>query len=78
MTHTVKVYKQGIELGEGTATADSASITSYTGVNERVTHVGRNVQIVPTTGSNIGATWRARVLTDASTLVVSTPDPFSD
>ncbi len=78
MTITVDVYKGVNKLGSGTATAASASITSVTLVNERTIGPGRNVQIVPTTGNNIGAILNTRVITDGvTTLTLKDPVPFS-
>jgi hypothetical protein len=76
MTHTVKVYKNGILLGTGTGTAGSASITSYTG---DAPGFGRNVQVTCTTGTNAtGKTYNTRLLSGTSTLVMRDADPFAD
>lgn len=78
MTIAVDVYKNGTKLGSGTATAASATIASFTVVTGRVVGSGRNVQVTPTAGNNIGATMNTRVITDGGTsLTLSDPVPFS-
>lgn len=67
MTLAVDVYKNGIILGSGTATAASASIASYTANSSRVTGPGRNVQVVVTDVANAGKQWNTRVVTDGVT-----------
>ena len=78
MTIAVDIYKNGTRLGGGTATANSTSITSFTVVTGRVVGSGRNIQLVPTAGNNIGATMNTRVITDGgTTLTLKDPVPFS-
>lgn len=78
MTIAVDIYKNGTKLGSGTATAASASITSFTVVTGRVVGPGRNVQLTPTAGNNVGATMNTRVITDGGTsLTLASPVPFS-
>ena len=80
MAITAKVYKGGIILGQGTATAGSASITSYTANNSgglandvnRVCGHGRNVQILCTGGVSSNGDFRTRVVTDGTLLAVPT------
>ena len=83
MTISVDIYKSGIKLGSGTATNASASITSFTSVSGltfpyAAVHANRNVQLVPTTGNNVGHTMNVRVLVDGTTsLTLADPVPFS-
>lgn len=78
MTISVDVYKNGTKLGSGTGTAASTGITSFTVVTGRVVGSGRNVQVTPTTGNNIGATMNTRIITDGgTTLTMSDKLPFS-
>jgi hypothetical protein len=78
MTHTVDIWKGLTKLGSGTGTADSASITSYSGT-EPIN--GRNVLVTCTSGTNAtGRTYRSRVVSGSgsSTLVMFDKDPFAD
>lgn len=78
MTITVDLYKGLAKLGSGTATAASASITSYSANLSRALGTGRNVTLTPTTGNNIGASWRSRVVLDGgATVTLADPCPFS-
>ncbi len=78
MTYAVDVYKNGIKLGSGTATAASATISSYTAVVAGNSPAGRNVQVVATAGNNIGAKIDTRIITDNTTsLVLNDVGPFS-
>ena len=78
MTYAVDVYKNGIKLGSGTATAASTSITSYTALVAGNSPAGKNVQVVATAGNNIGAKIDTRVITDdTTTLVMKDAGPFS-
>lgn len=78
MTIAVDVYKNGTKLGSGTATAASTSITSFTVTTGLVVGSGRNVQVTPTAGNNVGATMNTRVITDGgTTLTLKDPVPFS-
>lgn len=78
MTVAVDVYKNGLKLGSGTATAGSTSITSYSANLSRTLGSGRNVQITPTAGNNVGATMDTRIVTDGgATLTMSDKLPFS-
>lgn len=77
MTIAVDVYKSNLRLGSGTATAGSPSITSFTAAAGLVVGPGRNVQVTPTTGNNIGA-MATRAITDGgTTLTLSDTVPFS-
>lgn len=68
MTVSCKVYKGANLLGSGTATNNSASITSFTTSGGNVVGPGRNVQVTITSGSNnVGNTFNTRVLTDGIT-----------
>lgn len=78
MTISVSFYKGCNLLGSGTATAASASVTSYSANLSRVLGTGRRVNIVPTTGNNQGASWPARVVTDGgATVTLDNPCPYS-
>lgn len=68
MTLAVDIYKNGIQLGSGTATAASATVASVTATASRVVGPGRNVQLVVTdVGTNNGRSWNTRVVTDGVT-----------
>lgn len=68
MTVSVGVYKGVNQLGTGTATNGSATITSYTATLGRVVGPGRNVRVTITSGSNnVGNTINTRVLVDGGT-----------
>ena len=78
MASTVAIYKHGIRLGVGSASAGSASITSYTKDNNAVA-LKRNINVVVTqAGTHNGRSWQARVLADngAGTLTLSQACPF--
>ena len=78
MSLTVDVYKGPHKLGTGTATNQSTSITGYSANLGRLLGTGRNVTLVATSGANIGASWRSRVVTDGgATLTLATPCPYS-
>ena len=85
MASSCDIYKGGIKLGSGTCAGGSASITSYTannsgGLSNDVNRVAarKNVTIVVTqAGSYAGMSWRARVLSEGSTTVLSQPCPFT-
>ena len=75
MSFTVKVYKNGILLGSGTAADEGVTqLTSYSAEASRVTGQGRNVQMATPTA---GKVWNTRVLPDASTLVFRDACPFA-
>lgn len=78
MASTVKVMKGGIELGSGSAAADSETISSYTATNSRPTGQGRNVQVLVTqAGTHVGRVWRTRVIADGgSSLTLKDACPF--
>lgn len=83
MASTCKVYKHGIEMGEGTCSDGSTSITSFTKVAETGSRnrecVRRNCQIVVTqAGTHAGRSWNARVIADngSGTLTLSEPCPY--
>lgn len=78
MASTVKIFKNGIELGSGSAAAASATISSYSATNSRPTGQGRNVQIMVTqAGTHVGRSWRTRVVTDGgSSLTLKDACPF--
>lgn len=59
MAVTAKVYKHGIELGSASATGGSATLSTYTGTS---LPIGKNVQVVVTSGDNAGLQWAARVI----------------
>jgi hypothetical protein len=84
MASTCDVYKNGIKLGTGTCTADSATISSYDDFNagqandvDRIAH-RRNVQIVVTqAGTHVGRVWNTLVLNEAAdALTLRDPCPF--
>lgn len=79
MAHSVTVYKNGIELGSGSATHGSTSITGYTATLDRICE-RRNCQITITDGDHAGATWFSRVLDDdgAGNLTIAEPCPFQE
>lgn len=77
MAYNVDVYKNGIKLGSGSATNGQFTITSYSATNSRVTGSGRNVQVTATSGSCVGQTQNARVVTDGgATLTLSEAHKF--
>jgi hypothetical protein len=85
MASTCKIYKHGIEMGEGSCAGGSASITSFTKVAETASRnrecVRRNVQIMVTqAGVYAGLSWNARVLTDngSGTLTLSEKCPYTN
>jgi hypothetical protein len=85
MASTCKIYKHGIEMGEGSCAGGSASITSFTKVAETASRnrecVRRNVQIMVTqSGVYTGLSWNARVLTDngSGTLTLSEKCPYTN
>lgn len=67
MAYNVDVYKGGIKLGSGSATNGSATISSYTAAVAGNSPAGKNVQVVATSGNNIGASVATRILTDGVT-----------
>lgn len=76
MASTCALYKHGIQLGTGSCSAASASITSYSGTAPRD---GRNVQVVVTqAGTHAGRSWAARVLSGSggATLTLSEKCPY--
>ena len=76
MASTCDFYKHGIKLGSGTCEAGSASVTSYTANLSRVC-ARKNIRVVITqAGTHVGRHWDARVLTEASTCVLSAPCPY--
>lgn len=78
MTYAVDVYKNGIKLGSGTATAASATISSYTAAVAGNSPAGKNVQVVATAGNNIGGKIDTRILVDGTTsLTLRDLGPFS-
>jgi hypothetical protein len=78
MTYAVDVYKNGIKLGSGTATAASATISSYTAAVAGNSPAGKNVQVVATAGNNVGGKIDTRIITDNTTsLVLNDVGPFS-
>lgn len=78
MTYAVDVYKNGIKLGSGTATAASATISSYTAAVAGNSPAGKNVQVVATAGNNVGAKIDTRILVDGTTsLTLADLGPFS-
>lgn len=74
---TCTVYKGPIALGSGTATSGSATISSYTSTDAR--SEGRmNVVVAITSGDNVGASFRTRVITDGGTsLTLAHASPFA-
>lgn len=69
---SVKVYKNGIELGSGSINSASTSLTSYSATASRPTGTGRWVQV--TSGGN---TMQTRVETDGgATLTLRDAWPF--
>lgn len=74
---TCTVWKGPINLGAGTATSGSATISSYTSTDAR--SEGRmNVTVQITSGDSIGSTFRTRVITDGGTsLTLADASPFA-
>jgi hypothetical protein len=78
MTYAVDVYKGGIKLGGGTATAASATVSSYTAAVAGNSPAGKNVTVVATAGNNIGASINTRILTDGTTsLTLQDKGPYT-
>ena len=75
---TCKVYKRGIELGSGSITNGSASLTGYSATNGRLTGTGRNVEVAITSSTHVGKSFGTRVVTDGgSTLTLADKNPFA-
>jgi hypothetical protein len=75
-TFTCGVYKHGQQLGTGTLTDGSASITSYSGT---APGSGRNVQIsVTQAGTHVGKSFKTRIVggSGTATLTMSDTCPF--
>ncbi|MFO1183587.1 MAG: hypothetical protein U1E56_02215 [Bauldia sp.] len=78
MAITVDIYKGANKLGSGTANNQSTAITGYAANLGRPVGTGRNVTLVATSGANIGAAWRSRVVNDGgTTLTLATPCPYA-
>jgi len=76
MASTCALYKHGIQLGTGSCSDGSASITSYSGT---APGPGRNVQVVVTqAGTHSGRSWNARVTAGSggATLTLSEKCPY--
>jgi hypothetical protein len=72
-TASVKLYKDGIYLGAGTADTAANTITSYSGtapIN------GRNIQITNEETTNLGRSYNARVLSGSGTATLTLDSPF--
>jgi len=79
MASSCSIYKHGILLGTGSCAASSASITSFTATTGAPALVkGKNVQVTVTqAGTNVGRTWRTRVVSNsAGTVTVTDACPF--
>jgi len=76
MASTIAVYKGGILLGTGSASAGSASLTSYSGTAPTD---GRNVMIhVTQAGTHVSRSWPSKVLSGSGTATLTIRDacPF--
>jgi len=74
MAITAAVYRSGILMGSGTATAGSVTISSFTvrndglgGDADHTIHGGRNVQVMCTGGVSSNGVFNTRVVTDGGT-----------
>lgn len=75
MAYNIDVYKNGLKLGSGSATAGSRTISTYTGT---APVSGRNVTVVSTGGNNVGASINTRVVTDGgATLTLYDAGPYT-
>ena len=63
---TGDVFWKNIRVGSGTATRDSATISSYTSLNV-VNEEMKRLRITATSGANAGETFTARCVTDGGT-----------
>ena len=75
-TFTCGVYKHGLQLGTGTLSDNSASITSYSGT---APGPNRNVQIAVTqAGTHNGKSFQTRIIAGSGTATLTMRDkcPF--
>ena len=63
---TCDVYWKNILVGSGTATKDSATISSYTSL-DIISEDRKRLRITATSGDNAGETFTARCITDGCT-----------
>ncbi len=63
---TCDVYWKNIKVGSGTATKDSAEISSYTSL-DIVSEARKRLRITATSGTNAGETFTARCIVDGGT-----------
>lgn len=72
-TASVKLFNEGIYLGEGTADTAANTITSYSG---DAPGNGRNIQVCVEATLNKGRHYQARVLSGSGTATLTLDSPF--
>lgn len=73
-TASVKLFKDGIYLGAGTANTAANTITSYSGT---APGDGRNIQVCNEATTNKGETYNARVISGSGTATLTLNCPFN-
>jgi hypothetical protein len=75
-TATVKIFKDGIYLGTGTANTANNTITSWVVTDGAHPGNGRNIQVCNEATTNLGRSYNARVLSGSGTATLTLNAPF--